>query len=139
MAKSDSDEMTDAELNPLYRHSRKGLLLYHWAPASRRRGIKRRGLVIGSRHATHSKGWRANYLCFGTWPGFAWNYSAGTTRTRQTWDLYVIRAEAVPGRITWRQDHKGQTPAELRAWQDIPAEAVLYIASREHKPRTRKK
>lgn len=128
--------MTSMELNPRCRR-RRVFLLFHWAPASRRRSIKRHGLRIGSRHACHSAGWRADYLCFSDWPGYAWRYSAQTTKVAQEWDLWVVRSDRV-GRITYRWDHRGKTPAELRTWQDIPPGAALHIASRYHKPRARK-
>jgi hypothetical protein len=43
-------------------------LLYHWLPKIRRASIKRHGLVVGSKYAVHSQGWRAIYLCFSVLP-----------------------------------------------------------------------
>lgn len=132
-----SREIPDYLMNPRCRR-KKVFLLFHWAPKSRRRSILKHGLKIGMKQACHSKGWRANYLCFSDWPVYAWTYSAGTTWVRQEWDLWVVRSDCV-GRITYRFDMKGQQPAELRTWQDIPPESIAYVATREHRPRRTRK
>lgn len=130
-------EASWSELNPRCRR-RRVFLLFHWSPRSRREQIQREGIRVGSEHACHSDGWRAPYTCWGDWPVFAWTYSAAQTSKRQLWDLWVVRSDRV-GTITYRGDMRGQSPAELRTWQDIPASALAWVAEREHIPkRTRK-
>lgn len=103
--------------------------LYHWSPASRRKSIQRRGLIVGSPHAVHSKGWRASYLCFSDSPSFAWAYSANTTRKRQNWDLWMVWSTHVPG-LSYRYDHVAQLPAEYRSTGNVPKKHLWHVASR---------
>lgn len=126
-------ETPDRLLNPPCRRKRP-FLLFHWAPTSRRASILRHGLRIGRKVVAHSGPEPADYLCFCEWPGFGWALSAAVTDKTQEWDLWTVRSDLVPGRLTYRSDHKGQTPAELRAWQDIPLNAVAYVASKWHRP-----
>lgn len=79
-----------------------------------------------------------DYLCFADWPIYAWQYSAETTSEVQEWDLWLVLSHHV-GRITYRGDHKGRTPAELRTWQDIPPEVVQWVASRWRYPGRQRK
>lgn len=71
----------------------RGLSLYHWSPASKRRQIIRHGLLPHRRATTHATpGWRAPYVCFGDTAAWAWLLSGGQRSAPSgTWDLWETR------------------------------------------------
>lgn len=112
-------------------------ILYHWSPKSRRGGILRRGLRVGSRHAVHSRGWRADYLCYSDSPSFGWAYSANTTTEEQEWDLWMVWSTSLPD-LKKRFDHKGRRPAEYRSKRHVPKSEIWHVGSRTMAPRKRR-
>ena len=71
----------------------RGLSLYHWAPASKRKQITRHGLLPYRRPTTHaSPSWRAPYICFADTARWAWALS-GAQRSAPSglWDLWETR------------------------------------------------
>lgn len=113
---------------------KKPFILYHWSPSSRRKSIQRHGLVVGSRHAVHSKGWRATYLCLSDSPSFGWAYSADTSHVSGKWDLWMVWSTQVRD-LCYRHDHRGQLPAEYRTSHGIAKKHLWLVGSREHKVR----
>lgn len=71
----------------------RGLSLYHWAPASKRRQIIRHGLLPHRRPTTHATpSWRAPYVCFGDTAAWAWALSGGQRSAPSgIWDLWETR------------------------------------------------
>lgn len=106
----------------------KPFLLYHWAPASRRKSIKRNGLLIGRKHVKHSPGWRATYLCFSDSPSYAWALS-GEQLPPNNWDLWMVWSINVPD-LCYRFDHVNQLPAEYRTNHSIAPRHLWRVASR---------
>lgn len=112
---------------------RKPFLLYHWSPSERRAGIIKRGLVIGSKHATHSDGWRANYLCFSDSPSHAWGHSGGFKNQPGDWDLWMVWSNLIPD--LKRLDHQDKTkPCEFRTRLSIKKRNIWYVGTRSHGP-----
>lgn len=95
LAAIEDDELYEAELRKTQRAALYPLPgsmpLYHWSPTRNRKGIARRGLVVGRPHVTHGDddGWRASYLCFGPSPSLGWGLSGGMYWTESgEWDLW---------------------------------------------------
>lgn len=115
----------------------KPFILYHWSPRNRRDGIKRRGLKIGSRHAVHSPGWKATYLCFSDSPSWAWAHSGQTSHEPGEWDLWMVWSHDLPARAK-RSDSQPGMPTEYRCFGDVAKGKMWYLATRAHKPRHRR-
>ena len=111
---------------------KKPFILYHWSPRSRRKSIQRNGLIVGSRHAIHSKGWKATYLCFSDSPSFGWAYSADTSHKREEWDLWMVWSTNLKS-LFYRFDHHGQMPAEYRTKHNVAKKHMWLVASRMNK------
>jgi len=116
---------------------KKPFILYHWSPSSRRKQIERQGLRVGKPHVTHSKGWRANYLCFAASPSLAWGLSALVTKCAGNWDLWMTWSDSLVKpvrRIRW----EGLDVKEYRTYAGVPKRLIWYVGTRFRKPRKHK-
>lgn len=109
--------------------------LYHWSPTANRKGIIRKGLVIGHRHVTHSddgSGWRAGYLCFGPSPSLGWALSGGMAWTPSGgWDLWqtsVCHLVEPYARVESESDPLGLY--EVRTEEPVPKRHLWLVGAR---------
>lgn len=72
-------------------HNVADLCLYHWAPAARRKSIKRNGLVPGKRSVNNE--WKPPYICFADDVCLAWSLSGYIHPEIKEWDLYQVYPE----------------------------------------------
>jgi hypothetical protein len=108
-------------------------LLYHWAPASRRKGITHSGLVPGM--WSSDRLWRPPYVCLAHSPSLAWGLSGGTFRGKQVkwWDLWMVWSSDLPGYEIVPYDNGD--PKEYRVYERIYKRFIWYVGSRASDPR----
>ena len=111
--------------------SKKPILLYHWSPSSRRKGIERFGLVPGK--ISVDKQWKPPYICFSDSPSQAWGLSGGMNgHLHSSWDLWMVWSNfLVPGYEVLFFDN-GE-PKEYRAYSRIYKRDIWYVGTREVK------
>ena len=106
--------------------------LYHWAPASRRKQINRRGLVPGQRPTVSSgdDGFRQPHVCLSPTPSLAWSLSGGMPWTADVleWDLWQVRLE--PDDDVQIRGQWGAVIEEVQVRNRIPKSRLWLVGSR---------
>lgn len=109
-------------------------VLFHWAPASKRRGIVRYGLLPGqpptcmdSEDAPEE--YRQTAVCLGTSPSHAWSLSGDLYATPgDTWDLWQMNLD--DNDLVIPLPFEGFRLQEIRVANRIHKRRVWYVASR---------
>lgn len=109
--------------------------LYHWAPSSRFKQIKRYGMRPHMQPVTTSEGFRASYTCWADDPAWAWRLSGGQPRFDKggEWELFMTWLDRInPEDATILScDWRPSGIYEVRVSARIYKRDVLYVASRE--------
>ena len=106
-------------------------LAYHWAPASRRRAIERRGLVPGSR--SRDGAWRPPFVCLSREPAYAIASTDAQSPVTEPMDLWQLDLDEAGPReeFDWHD--------EIRIYERVPARLLTLLATREPTPTTEAK
>lgn len=104
------------------------LLLFHWAPTTRRKQIVRYGLRPNMRPT--QSGWRAPYVCFGTSPSWAWALSGALRPDIESWDLWQTWRSWLPENNRALREHDRRIK-EVRAYERVYKRAIWYVGTRE--------
>lgn len=98
-------------------------LAYHWAPAAKRKGIARRGLVPGSR--SRNRAWRPPFVCLSRDPAYAIASTEAQVPIAESMDLWMVDLDdlSIPREeFDWHD--------EMRFYEPIPARHLTLLATR---------
>lgn len=111
------------------------MALFHWAPTSRRKQIIRYGLRTGMRPSTSSGDggkWRANCICFGDSPSWAWAISGEMSWTPEgEWDLWQTTLDLLKDPIVLPGVDRASGIHEIRTEHRVPKRHLWYVGSRQ--------
>lgn len=101
-------------------------LAFHWAPVSRRGGIRRYGLRPGS--FARSRAWRPPFVCLSRDPAYALASSAAQTELVEPMDLWQLDLadDQCPPRREEFDWHD-----EVRIYERVPARLLTLLATRD--------
>lgn len=103
---------------------------YHWAPLTRRKQIKRYGLLPG---CSSTDGlWKPPYVCLAATPSLAWSLSGEMPRGRliDSWDLWEVWMGEQTGYEIIPFD-SGATK-EIRVYERIYKRNVWFVGERNN-------
>lgn len=106
-------------------------VLFHWAPAQRRKQIIRYGLRPHMRSTTCSEGWKAPCICFADSPSWAWALSGGMRYTPSgEWDLWETTLDALVDPIILPGVGRASGIYEVRTEHRVFKRDLRYVATR---------
>jgi hypothetical protein len=106
--------------------------LYHWAPATRRKQIKRYGLRPNMRPTTSSDNHRrVPYICFADSPSWAWALSGGLRWTPTgEWDLWFTYMDRLVDPLPLPSSERPSGLNEVRTEFRVYKRELWYVGSR---------
>lgn len=106
--------------------------LYHWAPAARRKQIRRYGLRPGMRPTTSSgQPYGAPCVCFGDSPSWAWALSGKQPGAAAgEWDLWQTWLDRLEAPIVLATDSRPSGLHEIRTEHRVYKRDVWLVGSR---------
>jgi len=102
-------------------------MLFHWAPAERRKSILKRGLRIG--RMSTDRVWKAPYVAFAHTPQLAWRLSANREVLKGEYPLWDLWGWWAKGGFEMIPFDDGD-PREYRIYHDISIKKLWFIGSR---------
>lgn len=111
------------------------ILMFHWSPTNRRKGITRLGMMPGK--WSTDRLWKPPYVAFAPSPSLAWALSAATHRGQQVdaWDLWMTdssRMEKGYEVIPFDSNIPGEAadPKEFRVYDRIYKRDLWFVGTR---------
>lgn len=106
--------------------------LYHWAPQSRAKQIKKYGLRPNMRPTTNiSEGFKAPYICFADSPSWAWALSGDQKHSESGfWDLWMVRLSDISEPIAQATPDRPSGLYEVRTEHRVYKSKIWYVGSR---------
>ena len=104
------------------------VMLFHWSPTTRRRGITRHGLVPG--RLSIDRAWRPPYIAYAHSPSLAWALSGGHGRGKHidVWDLWMTWTTHTGGYELL--GGPGEPMHEYRVYHRIPKSQLWFVGTR---------
>lgn len=104
------------------------IMLFHWAPTTRRKGIARYGLMPGKWSIDRT--WKPPYVAFAHSPSWAWALSGGHGRGRtiDSWDLWMTWDTKLTGYELLGGE--GEPMHEYRVYERVRKPAIWFVGTR---------
>lgn len=105
-------------------------MLYHWAPASRRKQIIRHGLRPGMRSTTSTGPLGAPCVCFADSPSWAWCLTLRGRGHDGEWDLWQTSLDRITEPVVLGTDERPSGLYEVRTEHRVYKRDLWYVGSR---------
>ena len=131
-----------ADLNAALLQAEPCRVLYHWAPAERRKQIVRYGLRPSMRRTSivgaEASAWKAPVVCLGDSPSWAWALSGNLRWTPPgEWDLWQTSLDRITAPVVIPSDDRPSGMHEVRTEHRVYKRDLWLVGTRP-KPEARR-